>query len=342
MMKNIIKIVVFVVTVIAVGFLFNKYGNPTKLSDKEQKELSNKLRDKFKNQNPNDSTMIESRQIGNISLDKFIALALRAHKSDFDTTCVKRDGDSILFVVKQPKMFYGADAGKWWTKKYTNSPIRILDNNSFKAKINEINGKEYLYIPYHILSCLVDFIGESDSLKSTQKTEKDEKGRYITIRSEKDLQGVVENGSKIQTEGWVFKNVSDIITQSGYNGGDKYNQIEILWKFVRAHWTYISDPNFEQTGGDTWRSAPETIENYYFTSAKRYTGDCDDFAILMASFARQIGFRSRFVITMGAQGGHAYAEFYSEKDSKWINMDWNDDHLGGTPYGRRVKVYEDL
>lgn len=330
-MKKIIKITVFIVTVIVVGFLFSKGCKP---------KLSGELRNKFENQNPNDSTMIESRQIGNISLDKFIALALQAPKSDFDTTCIKRDGDSILFVVKQPKMFYGADAGEWWTKKYTNSPIRILDNNSFKAKINGINGKEYLYIPYHILSCLVDFIGENSPSKSTQKiVQKDENGNDITFQ-EKDLQRVEENGTKIQTGGWVFKNVSDIITKSGDRSGDKYKQLEILWKYARSNWIYINDPAGPE---DTWRSASETIETYYFTTEKKYTGDCDDFAILMASFARQVGLDSRFVCAIGKEGGHAYAEFQRESDGKWIPMDWFSDKFGGTPFnGRRVKVYDNL
>jgi hypothetical protein len=211
------------------------------------------------------------------------------------------------------------------------------------------------------LSCLVDFIGESNSSKSTQKTvQKDENGQDITtIRSEKDLQNVAETGNKIQIEGIVFKNVSDIITMSGYQSGDKYEQIEILWKYVRAHWTYIHDP---AQSPDTWRSASETIENYYFTSEKRYSGDCDDFAILMASFARQIGLRSRFVCAVGKDGGHAYAEFFVPNEEIkemrnildnvysingnggiWVNMDWFSDHLGGKPFdGKRVKIMEDL
>jgi hypothetical protein len=283
--------------------------------------------------------MIESRQIGNISLNKFITLALQASKSDFDTTCVKRDGDSILFVVKQPKMFYGGDAGEWWTNKYKNLPIKIFDNYSFKAKINEINGKEYIYIPYHILSCLVDFIGENDSSHSVRKTvHRDSNANEITFQ-EKDLANIEENGTKIQTGGWVFKNVSDIITKSGDRSGDKEKQLEILWKYAHSNWTYIHDPAGTV---DTWRSASETIETYYFTSEKRYTGDCDDFAILMASFARQIGLNSRFVFAIGSEGGHAYAEYQRESDGRWIPMDWFED-FGGTPFpGRRVRILENL
>ena len=194
-MKKIIKIGIFVLAVIFIGILLRKNCKP---------RLSSELREKFEIQNPSDSTMIESRQIGNISLDKFISLALQANKSDFDTTCVKRDGDTILFIIKQPKMFFGADAGKWWIKKYKNSPIQILENNSFKAKINEINGKEYIYIPYHILSCLVNFIGEKNSAESIQKTiQKDGGGNDVTFQ-EKDLAKVEENGTKIHTGGWVF------------------------------------------------------------------------------------------------------------------------------------------
>ena len=330
-MKTVIKIIMFVVIGILVGFILNKSCKPT---------LSNEFENKLKNQNMNDSIMYDYRHIGDISLDKFIAFALKAHSSDFDTTCIKRDKDSILFIVKQTQMFYGEDEGEWWREKYKNLPIRIFDDNSFKAKIIVINDKEYIHIPYHILSCLVDFVHKKDNSQSTEKVvQKDRDGRDITIRSEKDLQNVEENGSKIQTEGIVFKNVSDIITMSGYQGGDKYKQIEILWKYARSRWTYINDPAGTT---DTWRSASETIENYYFTSERRYTGDCDDFAILMASFARQVGLDSRFVVTMGSEGGHAYAEFYRETDGRWVNMDWNSEHLGGTPYGKRIKVYDNL
>jgi len=330
-MKKNIKIGVFAVAVIVIGIMLNKSCKP---------RLSGELRGKFENQNPNDSTMIESRQIGNISLDKFIGLALQASKSDFDTTCVKRNSDSILIIVKQPKMFFGADAGKWWTKKYSNSPIRILDNNSFKAKVNKINTKEYIYIPYQILSCLVDFIGESNSVKSTQNTiPKDGSGSDITFQ-EKDLVKVEENGTKIQTGGWVFKNVSDVITKNGDHSGDKEKQLEILWKYARSHWTYINDPAGTE---DTWRSASETIETYYFTTEKQYTGDCDDFAILMASFARQVGLESRFVCAIGNLGGHAYAEYQRESDGKWIPMDWFSDKFGGKPYeGKRIKIFDNL
>lgn len=329
-MKKAFKISIFTVVVICIGILLHNSCKP---------KISGELRAKFENQNPSDSIMIESRQIGNISLDKFIALALQALKSDFDTSCVKRDGDSILFVIKQPKMFYGADEGEWWTNKYKNSPIKIFDNNSFKAKINEINGKEYIYIPYHILSCLVDFIGENKSINSVPKTiQKDVNGNDITFQ-EKDLANIEENGTKIQTGGWVFKNVSDVITKSGDHSGNKEKQLEILWKYACSHWTYINDPAGTV---DTWRSASETIETYYFTNEKQYTGDCDDFAILMASFARQIGLNSRFVCAIGSEGGHAYAEYQRESDGKWIPMDWVKD-FGGTPFpGRRVRIIENL
>lgn len=331
-MKKAFIISIYTVVVICIGILLHKSCKP---------QISGELRAKFENQNPSDSLMIESRQIGNISLDKFISLALKVHKSNFDTTCVKRDGDSILIVVKQTKMFYGSDAGGWWANKYKNSPIKIFENNSFKAKINKINGKEYIYIPYHILSCLADFIGENNSSNSIQETiQKEKNGNHITFQ-EKDLANIEENGTKIQTGGWVFKNVSDIIIKSGDHSGNKEKQLEILWKYASAisHWTYINDPVGTV---DTWRSASETIKTYYFTSEKQYTGDCDDFAILMASFARQIGLNSRFVCVIGSEGGHAYAEYQRESDGMWIPMDWVKD-FGGTPFpGRRVRTLEDL
>jgi len=117
---------------------------------------------------------------------------------------------------------------------------------------------------------------------------KDENGSDIIFQG-KDLSRVEENGTKIQTGGWIFRNVSGVITQSGDNSCEKYKQLKILWKHTRSYWSYINEPADTE---NTWRSASETIEIYYFNTEKKHTGDCDDFAILMASFARQVG---RFV-----------------------------------------------
>jgi len=69
----------------------------------------------------------------------------------------------------------------------------------------------------------------------------------------------------------------------------------------------------------------------------------------MASYARQIGFQSRFVVSVGPEEAHAFAEFFVNdsdwlttikeidndinyvpgENGKWINLDWMDDQVGG-------------
>ena len=86
-------------------------------------------------------------------------------------------------------------------------------------------------------------------------------------------------------------------------GPHQVKQILEMQEYVFKNWHYVFDPD---SGHDTWRSAEATLALKY---KGKYTGDCDDFAILMASFARQIGLRSRMVGGFSSEGGHAFAEF---------------------------------
>tara|TARA_B100000780_G_scaffold277807_1_gene249395 strand:+ start:1134 stop:1898 length:765 start_codon:yes stop_codon:yes gene_type:complete len=160
-------------------------------------------------------------------------------------------------------------------------------------------------------------------------------------------------GKLIQVEGLVLKEVSELIIK--LNPPD--NQVEQILKmrdYVYKNWHYISDPNT----GDTWRSAEATISLKY---KNKYPGDCDDFAILMASFARQIGLESRMVGGYSGNFGHAFAEFlipkkYNKLTDKlnannidyrkdfrgvWVSLDWfkGTDH---NKYLNNFKVYDNI
>lgn len=132
-------------------------------------------------------------------------------------------------------------------------------------------------------------------------------------------------------------------------------QVARLFTHVRERWRYVNDPQ----GVDYFASASETIDN-------GFAGDCDDFAILLASMVTSIGGRARLVMMDGPQGGHAYAEaclpqppedvaarlarfvrrlpasgrherlrdihFRTSPDCPvWLNLDWNVRNPGG-PY----------
>jgi FHA domain/Transglutaminase-like superfamily len=74
-------------------------------------------------------------------------------------------------------------------------------------------------------------------------------------------------------------------------------QVAEVWSAVRRPWRYVNDPE----GRDYFASATETIQN-------GYVGDCDDFAITLASMVSAIGGKARVVLMDGPGGGHAYAE----------------------------------
>lgn len=144
-------------------------------------------------------------------------------------------------------------------------------------------------------------------------------------------------------------------------------QVAEIWGAVRKQWRYVNDPE----GREYFARASETIEN-------GYVGDCDDFAITLASMVIAIGGKARVVLMDGPGGGHAYAEacvqgeptkvaavlqkhyrnrfrrylegaapktmaYRASSDCPiWLNLDWNANVPGG-PYEPElwaVAVYE--
>lgn len=276
----------------------------------------------------------DGRQYGDVNLLKFIELASKKPSTVFNpATDMVRTRDSITFTTSAPSIFFGVDGGAWWKKKYKNLPISFPDDHSFQAAIHVKDSTEYIFIPYQILSCLAaSFNEQPQGLKNHSVHTFDD---HITLSDVNDIKNLTPNGDKIQTGGIVFQHVADVLQSNGGKNKTNREQLEILWKYAKPNWLYITDP---YTGADTWRSATETIEAYYFSQKKGYSGDCDDFAILMASFARQLGFESHIVAAFGEYGGHAYAEF--KDGGKWTPMDWFSDKFGGEPYNaiRRVVI----
>ena len=158
-------------------------------------------------------------------------------------------------------------------------------------------------------------------------------------------------GTLIQVEGLVLKEVNEL-TIDLKTSPSQIEQILKMRDHVNNNWHYIYDP---ESGHDTWRSAEATISLKY---KGKYSGDCDDFAILMASFARQIGLRSRMVGGFDGKSGHAFAEFLvpndadkkyllkgrdyrNDSDGKWISLDWfkGKEHRRFT---KNIKVFENI
>lgn len=133
-------------------------------------------------------------------------------------------------------------------------------------------------------------------------------------------------GDLIQVEGLVFKELNEI-TIDAHSSSSQIDQILTVKKHIQANWHYVYDPALDK---DTWRSAEATIALKY---NGKYSGDCDDFAILMASFARQIGLNSLVIGGFNEDGmGHAFAVFQLNESqidevSKY-NVDYHADPSG--------------
>ena len=132
-------------------------------------------------------------------------------------------------------------------------------------------------------------------------------------------------GTLIQVEGLVLKEVTEL-TINLKTSSSPVDQVLMLKDHVKKNWHYIFDP---KTGKDTWRSAEATLSLKY---KNKYTGDCDDYAILLASFARQVGLESRVVGGFDGGAGHAFAEFSVDKKTAEILYEYTDIRTDGYNY----------
>lgn len=131
-------------------------------------------------------------------------------------------------------------------------------------------------------------------------------------------------------------------------GSYKIDQICEIFNYCYKKWRYVSDP----AGQEYVASASESI-------AASLTGDCDDFAVLIASCIIAIGGEATIVTAENIDSGHAYAEvnitdfdknhvldvisdYFSQYDisslhtrqhngKMWLNLDWQAGYPGG-PY----------
>ena len=129
-------------------------------------------------------------------------------------------------------------------------------------------------------------------------------------------------------------------------GSFNAGQICEIFDYCFNKWKYVNDPN----GHEYVASASESIEG-------NLAGDCDDFAVLIASCMLAIGGNACVNTGFGAEGGHAFTEvdiapigesemknairqhfpqlssssLYTRKDGShlWLNLDWWASYPGG-------------
>lgn len=298
----------------------------------------------FTSVSANDSVVLESRQMGYINLSKFLQLATRnATNHSFDSLRdVQRFKDSIRFRVNinSEKMFYGEKKETLLKKQYPGA-THLLDTE-FTAHVKSVDGIEYCYIPYEILVSVSNTGTHYTTHQIQQHNASIADSSTIDSQKAKQLQQYEPHGDKkVQVEGLVWRNTREILQKHNMSGDNRLAQLECIHKYVKDHWFYIHDPNTKE---DMWRSANETIENYYIDGG-HYSGDCDDYAILMASFAQQLGFESRVVCAYDEykKTGHAYAEFHHPIDSNtydnknWHSLDWFGEFMGIPFSGKVIK-----
>ena len=135
-------------------------------------------------------------------------------------------------------------------------------------------------------------------------------------------------------------------------GNYNIGQIASIYNYLYKNWKYVNDPQ----GRDYYAKASESIES-------SLAGDCDDFAILMATCIKGIGGRPKIVFAENGSSGHAYTVVHiadNEEEAKktisemrgfyyntygaivgevyynidknggvWLNLDWTESYPGG-------------
>jgi len=144
-------------------------------------------------------------------------------------------------------------------------------------------------------------------------------GSYVSNKKVGELQQIFDQ--RIESEK-VVNDAQDMI--AGVSPGDHtIDQVCLIYEKIKNNWSISGDPR----GPDYYRFANETLRQG--KKANRIgAGDCDDFALLMASMVESIGGSTRVMLAYSPSGSHAYAEVYigtkgadnTNKLKKWLML----------------------
>jgi WD40 repeat protein len=157
-----------------------------------------------------------------------------------------------------------------------------------------------------------------------------------------------------------------LIIAKDYPGEYNLNQVSEVYDALRKGWNYYSDPSF----GDKYKSANRTLIDGKISDSIG-VGDCDDYAVLIASLLESLKGSTRIVFAYDRETklNHAYAEVYLGQDGDphveelmswleyqynqseipgktirdgevWLNLDYNSTFPGGQYFGRNNSVTE--
>lgn len=214
-----------------------------------------------------------------------------------------------------------------------------------------------LIISMFLLTCIILLVGISGCFNDTydppqQEVQNIKTNPEHTVRPEDQIAEKIKVA--MDSDSSITRNYALSLIDKKHGGQRNTAQLCDMWEKVYKDWTYVSDPR----GFEYFSSASNTIQI-------GLKGDCDDFAILIASLVESIGGKSRIILAQGVQGGgHAYAEVYigdneeifkknaqyvakrykansidyniqydeNKKPRYWLNLDWQSRHPGGKYY----------
>lgn len=128
------------------------------------------------------------------------------------------------------------------------------------------------------------------------------------------------------------------------------DQVRLIYEHLADRWAPAPDPHGFEYPRYAWDSISQGEGDY------SGSGDCDDFAIVIASLIENMGGTTRIILANGLTGGHAFTEVYLGKlntteferidgwlrdryhdgihyhindttDEVWLNLDWGDNPL---------------
>lgn len=250
---------------------------------------------------------------------------------------------------------------------YTQTVPAILNGDEFSAVVTDLVADSYCEF------CIVE--------KQNGGTIKTSYSSFTTLPNPTEIKAkaTLHSGRLIANISSYYLKKRNIITACDYRnnvvrskaasiasqsaGNFNIGQVCDIFDYCYNNWRYVNDPNDREL--DLYQKASTTIRN-------GLTGDCDDFAILMASMFLSIGGDARVNVAYTKSSGHAFTELnmgktdmkvfanyirarynfsgniWYRKDSEgngWLNLDWWAKHPGGEYYegkkGARIYIIDE-
>lgn len=204
----------------------------------------------------------------------------------WDNTTLSYERDAGAYVAPGEKVFIGllpfkapTDAGTYHYSLYAKVAIESLAGNSWYDK-----GE------YRVAGHGAEVIGTYPA------------GSWSNATNPSDYYDKVNQRVQYSVTSYIAQDI-----EAQYPGNYSILQVAAAYEWVRTHITYKEEP----PGQDYWQSASETLS--------WGTGDCEDFAILLASLVGELGGQARLDIIEG----HAFATVFLTSNASQLGAYWD-------------------